>query len=215
VRAGGDTDEDAGDGADRSAYSYPAPANLVLFVFVNTVVVGSALADDRRRGLTRRLLATPHGSGTVLAGIGAAKLGFALVQSALIVLIGALVFGVRWGDPVAAALLVAVFATVSTAVGLLVGASVSSADQAQSIATPLAIASGMLGGCMWPLGIVPDVMRTLGHVVPHAWAMDAWVDLVLDGASLRAVAPQLLVLAGYAVVLGALAARRLRLALTR
>jgi ABC-2 type transport system permease protein len=214
---GGSGDDEDGDGSDGedSAFAYPAPANLVLFVFVNTVAVGSVLADDRSKGLTRRLLATPHGTGVILAGIGAARLAFALVQSALIVVIGALAFGVGWGDPLAAALLVVLFAVVSTAVGLLVGATVSSSDQAQSIAVPLSIAAGMLGGCMWPLFIVPDVMRTVGHVVPHAWAMDAWIDLVLDGDPLGDVAVSLIVLTGYAVVLGVLAAWRLRVVLTR
>jgi ABC-2 type transport system permease protein len=74
---------------------------------------------------------------------------------------------------------------------------------------------GMLGGCMWPLEIVPPVMRTVGHAVPQAWAMDAWIALVFDGAGLGDVAGDLAVLAGFAVVLGLLARRQLRRALTR
>jgi ABC-2 type transport system permease protein len=195
---------------DLSRFSYTAPSNLVLFVFINTLMVGALLANDRKRGIVDRLLVTPHGTGTILAGIGAAKLTFALVQSALIVTIGAVLFGVHWGDPLAAGLLIVVFAAVATAVGLLVGSTVSDADQAQAIGSPIAIAMGMLGGCMWPLSIVPGAMRTLGHVVPHAWAMDAWIELVYDGGGLSAIATQLAVLAGFAAVLGVVAARRLR-----
>jgi ABC-2 type transport system permease protein len=209
-------DIDGGDGTDEglNRFSYTAPSNLVLFVFINTLVVGAMVANDRKRGIIDRLLVTPHGTGTILAGIGAAKLAFALVQSALIVVIGSLLFGVDWGDPVAAALLVVVFAAVSTAVGLLVGSTVSDAEQAQAIGSPIAIGMGMLGGCMWPLDIVPSAMRTVGHVVPHAWAMDAWIGLVFDGDSVAGILPQLAVLTGFAVVIGALAARRLRSVLT-
>jgi ABC-2 type transport system permease protein len=204
------------DGTDLAqfGFDYTAPSNLVLFVFVNTLAVGSLLAIDRQQGITRRLLATPHGTGTILAGIGAAKLLFALVQSALIVVIGAVVFGVDWGDPIGAALLVLVFAAISTAVGLLVGATASNPDQAQSVGIPIAIAMGMLGGCMWPLEIVPPAMRAIGHVTPQAWAMDGWIELVFDGEGVAAIVPELAVLAGFAVVLGLLAARRLRTALT-
>jgi ABC-2 type transport system permease protein len=204
---GDDRDEDL------SRFSYTAPSNLVLFVFINTLMVGALLANDRKRGIVDRLLVTPHGTGTILAGIGAAKLAFALVQSALIVTIGAVLFGVDWGDPVAAVLLIVVFAAVATAVGLLVGSTVSDADQAQAIGSPIAIGMGMLGGCMWPLSIVPGAMRTVGHLVPHAWAMDAWIKLVFDGGGLSAIVPQLAVLAGFAAVLGVVAARRLRSAL--
>src|SRR5690606_25424357 len=112
------------------------------------------------------------------------------------------------------ATLILLFALVSTATGLLVGATVSDAEQAQAIATPVAIGMGMLGGCMWPLAIVPDVMRTIGHVTPHAWAVDAWIELVYDDGGFVDVLPQLAVLAGFAVVLGTLAVRRLRIALT-
>jgi ABC-2 type transport system permease protein len=195
-------------------FDYTAPANLVLFVFVNTLVVGAILASDRQQGITRRLLATPHGTGTILAGIGAAKLLYALAQSAVIVVVGSVVFGVDWGDPVGATLVVLLFAVVSTAVGLLVGSIVSNVDQAQSVGAPVAIAMGMLGGCMWPLVIVPEAMRVLGHITPHAWAMDAWIKLVFDGDGVDAILPQLAVLAGFGAVLGVAAARRLRTALT-
>jgi ABC-2 type transport system permease protein len=206
--------DDDGTDVGQFGFDYTAPANLVLFVFVNTLVVGAILASDRQHGITRRLMATPHGTGTILAGLGAAKLLFALAQSALIVVIGAVVFGVDWGDPVGALLLIALFAIVATAVGLLVGSIVSDADQAQSVGAPIAIAMGMLGGCMWPLEIVPRAMRVLGHVTPHAWAMDAWIKLVFDGDGLGAILPQLAVLAGFAALLGVSAARRLRAALT-
>ena len=205
---------DEGDAVSLGSFDYTAPSNLVLFTFVNTIIVGSLLALERKQGITRRMLATPHGTGTILAGIGAAKLLFALLQSALIIVVGAVAFGVGWGDPVAAVLVVVLFSLVATAVGLLVGATVGDPDQAQAVGVPIAIGLGMLGGCMWPLEIVPPAMRTIGHIAPHAWAMDTWIALVFDGEGVGAVAGNLAVLAGFAVVLGLLARRRLLRALT-
>jgi ABC-2 type transport system permease protein len=203
-----------GEEATLGSFSYTAPSNLVLFTFINTLVAGAMLANERRQGITRRMLAAPHGTGTILAGIGAARLLFALLQSALIVGIGSVLFGVSWGDPVGATLLVVLFAIVATAVGLLVGSIVDEPDQAQAAGVPIAIALGMLGGCMWPLEIVPPVMRAIGHIAPHAWAMDGWIGLIFDGEGVAGIAPQLAVLAGFAVVLGLAARRRLRRALT-
>jgi ABC-2 type transport system permease protein len=205
---------DEGDQVDLGSFDYTAPSNLVLFTFVNTIIVGSILALERKQGITRRMLATPHGTGTILAGIGAAKFLFALLQSALIIVIGAAVFGVGWGDPAAATLLIVLFSLVATSVGLLVGATVGDPEQAQAVGVPIAIGLGMLGGCMWPLEIVPPAMRTIGHIAPHAWAMDTWIALIFDREGLGDVAGNLAVLAGYAVVLGLLARWRLRRALT-
>ncbi len=204
----------SGESASLSTFDYTAPSNLVLFTFVNTVMAGSLIALERRQGITRRMLATPHGTGTILAGIGLAKFSFALLQSTLIVVVGAVGFGVGWGDPVAAALLVVLFAAVATAVGLLVGSVVRDPDQASAIGVPIAIGLGMLGGCMWPLEVVPPLMRTIGHIGPHAWAMDAWIALIFDDAGVGDIAVELAVLAGYVLVLGLIASRRLHRALT-
>jgi ABC-2 type transport system permease protein len=205
---------DDGNDATLGSFDYTAPSNLVLFTFVNTIVVGSFLARDRKQGITLRMLATPHGTGTILAGIGASVLAFSLLQSALILGIGGLVFGVGWGDPLGVVPLVVLFAVVSTAVGLLVGSIVSDPEQAQAAGVPIAIALGMLGGCMWPLEIVPPVMRMIGHVAPQAWAMDGWIALIFEREGVGGIAVELAVLSTFAVVLGLLARRRLRKALT-
>ena len=200
--------------ADIGTFSYTAPANLVLFVFINTFAVSTVLAIERKEGRIRRILATPNRASSVVAGIGLSRLAFALAQSALIVGVGSLLFGVRWGDPVGALLLVVLWAAVSAAVGLIFGAIVVDADQANSIGIPLAVAMGMLGGCMWPLGIVPGVMRVVGHAVPHAWAMDAWQKLIFDGDGLGGIGVELAVLGGATVVLSLLAVRLLARSVT-
>ena len=66
---------------------------------------------------------------------------------------------------------------------------------------------GMLGGCMYPLAVVGPVVRGVGHVVPQAWAMDAFVKLIYDHAGLTAVLPEVGVLAVFAAALSALALR--------
>jgi ABC-2 type transport system permease protein len=214
-RAGvGSESVDEGETLNLGSFDYTAPSNLVLFTFINTIVVGSLLALERKQGITRRMLATPHGTGTILVGIGAAKLAFALLQSTLIVVIGAVLFDVGWGDPLGATLVVVLFALVATAVGLLVGATVSDTEQAQAVGIPLAVGMAMLGGCMWPLEIVPPAMRAVGHVAPHAWAMDAWITLIFEGKGVGAIVPDLAALAGFALVLGLAARWRLRRALT-
>jgi ABC-2 type transport system permease protein len=69
---------------------------------------------------------------------------------------------------------------------------------------------GLLGGTMVPPEVFPDAMRTLSHVTPHAWAMDAFRKLSFDNATLVDIVPQLLVIAGFAVVLLGFASWRFR-----
>jgi ABC-2 type transport system permease protein len=202
---------DTGDRRDASlsAFSLTAPQNLVLFVFINALAAGSALVRMRRMGVLRRVLAGPTSAREIVVGLGVAWFGIALLQSVLIVGIGSLAFGVDWGDPVAAALVVVTFAAVGAGAGLLVGALGADEDRVTSMGPPVGIVLGALGGCMVPLEVFPPVMRAVSRVVPHSWAMTAWERLVFDGAGLSAVAGPLLVLAAFATAFVGLAATAL------
>ncbi|MFG3496739.1 ABC transporter permease [Streptomyces sp. NPDC047886] len=195
-------------------YGYSTPTMLVLFVFINALAGGAAIVETRRSGVYGRALASPAGAGTLVLGETAAYLILALIQSALIVGIGALAFGVSWGDPLAAALLVGVWALVGTGAGMLSGAVFRTPEQAGAIGPAVGIGLGMLGGCMWPLAIVPDWLRTVGHTVPHAWAVDSWTVLLSQDGGVLDIARNLAVLAAFAAGLLALAAIGLRRRLT-
>lgn len=198
-----------------SGFNYTAPSNLVLFVFITSLAGAAALVEERRLGVTTRMLAAPTTATTILFGETLGRFLVALLQGLIVFTIGWLVFGVDWGDPPAALLLVTVFALVGTGAGMLFGTVLRTAEQATSIGPPVGIALGMLGGCMWPLAIVPAPMRVAGHLFPHAWAMDAFIDLISEDAGLAGIAGKLAVLAGFAAVLLAVATWRLRRALVR
>ncbi len=199
---------------DLSRFSLTAPQNLVLFVFINAMAVAVMIVRARRRGVLRRGLATPTSMASMLAGLGLGWLAFALAQSAVIVGIGALLFGVNWGDPLSAIVLALVFALVGCGVGLLVGAIGQNEDRVSAITPPLGIVLGALGGCMVPLEVFPSVMRTIAHVTPHFWAVDSWERLIFDGDGLGAIAPALGVLLAFAAAFTAAAAVLLRRRLT-
>jgi ABC-2 type transport system permease protein len=186
-------------------FAYSAPAYLVLFVFINTLVAAWGLPADRSRGLTRRAFAGPTSAAAVLLGEGAYRLIVALLQAGLIVVVGALLFGVDWGDPLAVAAIVLLFSLASTGAAILLGSLARTPEQVTAVAPPLGIGLGMLGGCMWPLEIVGPTMQAIGHATPHAWAVGAFMEVVGAGAGLADVATDLGVLAGFAAVFLAVA----------
>ena len=59
---------------------------------------------------------------------------------------------------------------------------VGARSQEQAIATAVivAIIAGMLGGRVYQLSAVSTTVKNVGHVVPQAWAMDAFVKLISD-----------------------------------
>jgi ABC-2 type transport system permease protein len=57
---------------------------------------------------------------------------------------------------------------------------------------------------------VPGWLRVVGHLTPHAWAMDAIVVLLYGAKGIGAVAPSIAALTIFAVLFMWIAARNLR-----
>lgn len=191
-----------------------ASTELVLFVFLTSLTGAVALIETRRLGVSRRMLSTPTSARTILAGEALGRFGVALVQGVFIMVGTLLLFRVSFGDPLGAILVLVVFCLVGTGAGMLLGSTLANDQQAGATSLLLGLGLAALGGCMAPLEIFPDTVRTVAHVTPHAWANDAFAKLVRRGGGVVDVLPQLAVLAGYAAVLLGLATWRLRRALT-
>jgi ABC-2 type transport system permease protein len=191
-------------------YNYQGPSQLLLFVFITSLAGSAVLIQSRRLGVTRRMLGSPTTARTILAGETLGRFVIAAFQALFMFVVGTTLFGITWGAPLGAVAVIVLFVLVGTSSGMLFGSILSTPEQAGAIGAPLGIAAGMLGGCMWPLEIVPKTMQQIGHAFPHAWAMDAWIELIGRGGGIGDISRELLVLAGYVAVLFPLAAWRLR-----
>jgi ABC-2 type transport system permease protein len=129
------------------------------------------------------------------------------------VTIGAVVFGVSWGNPLAALVLVLVWSLVGAGAGMLSGTLYRTPEQATAVGPALGIALAMLGGCMWPLALTTSTMRVVGHFTPQAWAVDAWTALLSRHGTVSSIAGNLGVLTLFAAGFLLLATTRLRRAL--
>ncbi|HQR78971.1 MAG TPA: ABC transporter permease [Actinomycetota bacterium] len=190
---------------DRNSFALAVPSQLMLFTFLNGLLGAATLVQARQLGVFRRMLATPHGLGVYLSGLGLSRFLIALLQAAILLGIGVLAFRVHFGNPVAVLVLVFVYSVIASAAGMLLGAVVRTPGQAAAIAVPTGILFGMLGGCMWPLSVVGPVMRAVGHITPQAWANDAWNLVINEGAGVAGIGRQLLVLIAFAAGLAVLA----------
>jgi ABC-2 type transport system permease protein len=195
-------------------FDVSASSQMLLFLFLTALTSSAALIETRRLGVSRRMLATPTTPATVIAGEAAGRLGVAVLQGVLIMAGSAVIFGVNWGDPLAAGLLMVAFALVASGAGLLMGALARTSQQSLAFGLLLSLGFGALGGTMMPLDLFPDAMRSLAHLTPHAWAVEGFAELIRHGGGIVDILPQLGVLLGAAACLLALASWRLRRSIT-
>ncbi|MEW6059110.1 MAG: ABC transporter permease [Actinomycetota bacterium] len=201
-------------GSSVLSFDYGAAQELLLFVFLVSLAAASMLIESRRLGVSRRMLASPTGAATVILGEGLGRFAIALFQGGLIVAVTLVVFGVDWGDPLATAAIVILFGLVGTGAAMLMGSTLGNAQQAGSFGVFFGLILAALGGCMVPLEIFPSTMRTIAHATPHAWALDAFGEVLGRNGTVAEIWPQLAALALYAAGLLSLAAILFRRKLT-
>jgi ABC-2 type transport system permease protein len=198
---------------DLGAYS-----QLLLFIFLTSTTGSAALIQSRQLGVSRRMASTPTPMGTILVGEGLGRLAVALVQGVFIMGGTALVFGVDWGDPLGAAAILIAFSLGAAGTGMLMGATFKNDQQAGGIGVMIGLGLAALGGCMMPLYVMEIFSPTLyqvAHITPHAWGIEAFDTLILEGGAFSDILLELGVLLAFAAVVFALATWRLRAVLTR
>lgn len=206
---GGHAEAVALDGAAWSPVPVAVIGTLVLFVVMNTMGASSLLAGLREQGVLARLRATRASPAALGLGLGLGLASYALAVAVLMLATGSVAFGVGWASWPAMAAVVVVLALTAGALGLVTGTLLPSVESGTTIAGPAGFVLGMLGGCLWPLDIVGPALRRLGHLTPHAWAVEALRATGIDGDGLGDVAGPLAALALFAVVLLLVGARRL------
>ena len=168
----------------------------------------AVLAGYRERGILRRLNATPVGAGRLLGAQLTVNFAVTLVSTAGVLVIGRLAFGVPLPGQLAgfaAAFLLTAAAMLS--LGLLVASLARTGRVAAAAGTMLFLALMFFAGLWIPQPQMPAGLRQAGQDTPLGAAVAALQHAM---AGQRPSATGLALLAGYAVVLGALAWRSFR-----
>jgi ABC-type multidrug transport system permease subunit len=163
--------------------------------------LGFAIVDARRKKLIKRLVATPMPRHYYLLSFVFSRLALLVVEVAVLLGFGYLVFGVPARGPLADLVLLCVLGSLSfSALGLLI------ASRAQTIEA----ASGLMNCVMMPMWIVsgvffsaqrfPDIVQPFIKALPLTAVIDALRANMLQGAGLAQLGPQMGVLSAWLVV---------------
>ncbi len=158
-----------------TGFEQTIPGVLVMFVLMNVLTSGAiTLVLDRKRGLLRRLASTPISRRDIFLGKWLARMGLAVIQIAMGLVVGTLLFGMDWGPdlPMVIVVLLA-WGSFCASVGIVLGCAGVSEAQVIGLAILCSLLLAALGGCWWPIEITPDWMQAVQKMLPTGWAMDA------------------------------------------
>jgi len=201
---------------DQSVLDYIAPALLAtLALFFSFLLTGISFLRERSQGTMERLMVSPVSRLDVVIGYLFGFFIFALVQTAIVLLFSIYVLDIQYmGD--LWQIFVFQIAVIAGAVNLGIFTSTFARNEFQMAQfIPLIIFPQIfLCGVIWPVEQMPDYLQWLSKILPLTYAVDGMRDIMLMGKSLLDVGFELLVLAGFAIVISILAALTLRRGVT-
>lgn len=164
--------------------------------------IGFSIVNARSRGLLKRLIATPMRKRDFLLGQMLGRLVFLLPEVVFLLGFAHLAFGVPIrGSIVALALVTGLGALAFTGIGLLVAARPRSIEGVSGLMNFVMLPMWIFSGVFFSPSRFPDAIQPAIALLPLTALNEALRAVMIDGAALARVMPQLLIV----VVWGALA----------
>lgn len=186
---------------------------LIGVILTMTLVMFTAMAivREKERGNLELLITTPVSSAELMVGKVLPYIGVGLVQTTVVLLLGVLLFkvpinGSLWGVYGAAMLLIVANLTL----GLLVSTRAQTQFQAMQMAFFLFLPSILLSGFMFPFDGMPKAAQWIAEVLPLTHFVRLIRGVVLRGANLFELWPDVLALLAFTTVMMSLAILRFR-----
>jgi ABC-2 type transport system permease protein len=159
---------------------YIAPGFALLFLMYTVSLGGKTLLTERQEGTLSRLLTTPTGSSHVLVGKMAGTYSLGLAQMVILIAASALLLGLRWGDPLALALLLLTAVAGATGWGMLLASLSRSPGQVSALGMAMTLLFGLVGGSFFG-GTIPGLIGYIGMLTPNYWGQTGFNTLANGG----------------------------------
>ena len=193
-----------------SATEQNVPGYTIFGVFFIVLPLAGGFIREKHEGTFQRILAAPVRKSTLLVGKLLPYYLINLLQIALMFTVGAVFFGIYLGDLQALLLVSLALAACANGLGLMVAALGKTEAQIGALGVFFAVILSALGGMMVPTFVMPEIMKTLSLLTPHAWALSGYHDVMLRGLGLADVWKETVVLLGFAVLFFLIAVWRFR-----
>ncbi|MEP3653330.1 MAG: ABC transporter permease [Litorimonas sp.] len=177
--------------------TYYIGATAILFLLFSAMQGAAISIDERRNGISDRLMVGPAGALGMLSGkfVFLSLVGF--FQAAIICIVASLFFDV----PVMAHLFPLILACLGAAVlasglALLVASLCKTPTQMNTVSTFAVLLLSAVGGSMVPRFMMPGWLQQLGVATPNFWSIEAFYGILARGQTVVDLLPVWCVLFG-------------------
>ena len=176
---------------------------LIGIILTLTMMLFTAVAvvREREHGNLELLINTPVSTTELMIGKVVPYILIGLVQLAIIIAVGGLLFRVPVrGSIVELYLAASVFIAANLSLGLFVSTVVRTQFQAIQVTIFFLLPSILLSGFVFPFDGMPRVIQYIGEILPNTHFIRLTRGIMLRDATLRELAPELIALAVFTLV---------------
>ena len=196
------TNNKGADAVELDMLAYFAPGMALMFLMYTVSYGGRSILAERAAGTLPRLMVSPTLATQVLGGKVLGIFFMGVAQVGILILASALLFQVRWGDPLGVIVLILAAVIGATGWGMLITAFARTPAQVANTGTVVMLIFSILGGSFISLENFPPFVQTISKITPIAWGLDGFTTLALGGTLSNLVEPVTALLVMGAVLFG-------------
>jgi ABC-2 type transport system permease protein len=178
----------SGETGELDGFVQASSGMMVQFAIFGLITAAMVLVLERKNKTLQRLLTTPIKRWEVIAGHLFAMFAVIFLQETLLVVFGQLTFNVSYArQPLAVLIMMIALALWAASLGLLISALAQKEEHVVTLSLIAMFLFASLGGAWFPLEVAGDTFAAIGHIMPTAWAMDGFQNLLMRGLGLKSV----------------------------
>jgi ABC-2 type transport system permease protein len=183
---------------------------LIMFMMMGASTVANLILKEKKDRTYFRILSSPVSSRDYVIGNVLANFTIVFIQSVLVI-IG--ITKVMKLDTFIAdwqlLIILLCFGVAAIGIGLMIVAFSANSNQAGYLLTFIVTPTCMLGGCFWPVDLMPDALKRVSEFMPQRWTLEA-VTKIQNGGSMNSILINLGLLLSFAAALFLIAAYRMK-----
>jgi ABC-2 type transport system permease protein len=193
-------------------FDHVIPGVLVQFIMMMVLIYGGvSVMTDRKRGVLTRIMYASTSTVELFGGKFLGRLLMGILQSAILIIVGILFYNLNLGNIFLSFLNVLIFSITIAALSIFIGSVMGKEELIVGISVLSANIFAALGGCWWPIEVVPSTFKTLGMISPAYWAMDAFHQIIFFNKGFADVSLNFIVLLGFTAIFTVLAVKFFKL----
>jgi ABC-2 type transport system permease protein len=171
-----------------NSVDYYVPGLIGAFVMSNGVIGLTSVATEfKRRGVLKRLSATPLSRFEWIVGNILSQTVLAVALTVVMILAGRLIFGATTTIDFYSAIIIFAGAVLFSGIGMLLAGLVKDPEAATGLGNAIAFPMMFLSGSFWPIDIMPSYLQSFARVLPLFYFSDGLRAAMVTGNTVIAL----------------------------